>query len=111
MRRGTVVLVAAAGPYSRKPRPAVVVQAEEFANTESVVICPLTTHAVEAPLFRPQFEPGESSGLKQMSFAMVDKVYAIPRRNIGGTIGQLRPDQVALLDQALVTFLGLAPVS
>ena len=52
-----VVLVAVAGPYRRKPLPAVVVQAEEFANTEPVVIRPLTTHAVHTPLFRPRIDP------------------------------------------------------
>ncbi|SOD99982.1 type II toxin-antitoxin system PemK/MazF family toxin [Caenispirillum bisanense] len=111
MKRGAIVLVAGSGPYSRKPRPAVVVQAEEFGGTESIVVCPLTTHDVDAPLFRPSFAPGEASGLQQVSYAMVDKIYAIPRRNIGGVIGQLRGDQIAALDGALATFLGLAAAS
>jgi hypothetical protein len=42
MRRGHFVVVATSGDYG-KPRPALVVQSELFAELPSVVICPLTT--------------------------------------------------------------------
>ena len=42
MRRGQFVTVATSGDYG-KPRPALVVQSDLFAELPSVVICPLTT--------------------------------------------------------------------
>ena len=42
MRRGQFVVVATSGDYG-KPRPALIVQSELFAELPSVVICPLTT--------------------------------------------------------------------
>ena len=42
MRRGQFVVVATSGDYG-KPRPALVVQSDLFAELPSVVICPLTT--------------------------------------------------------------------
>ena len=40
MRRGQFVVVATSGDYG-KPRPALIVQSELFAELPSVVICPL----------------------------------------------------------------------
>jgi len=42
MRRGQFVVVATSGDYG-KPRPALVVQSDLFAELPSVAICPLTT--------------------------------------------------------------------
>ncbi|HEV3076187.1 MAG TPA: type II toxin-antitoxin system PemK/MazF family toxin, partial [Thermoanaerobaculia bacterium] len=44
MRRGSIVVVAAKGPYTGKPRPALVVQSDLFNPTHSsVTICPITS--------------------------------------------------------------------
>ncbi len=52
MRRGDVVVVAAAGDYG-KPRPAVVVQTDAFPETHpSVVICQMTSDVVNTQDFR-----------------------------------------------------------
>jgi mRNA interferase MazF len=48
MKRGDVVIVAAAGDYG-KMRPAVVVQTDAFPEThQSVVICQMTSDVVDA---------------------------------------------------------------
>src|ERR1017187_6373104 len=50
--RGDVVVCAAPGDYG-KPRPAVVVQSDLFNGTHaSVVVCLITSHLEDAPLFR-----------------------------------------------------------
>ena len=44
MKRGTIVVVAAPGAYTGKPRPAVVVQSDLFNPTHaSLTICPITS--------------------------------------------------------------------
>jgi len=51
MRRGDVVVVAAAGDYG-KPRPAVIVQSDAFPESHAyIVICQMTTDLVDAPDF------------------------------------------------------------
>ena len=51
MRRGDLVIVAASGDYG-KPRPAVVVQTDAVPATHtSVVICQMTSEAVDARIF------------------------------------------------------------
>ena len=60
LRRGDLVTVAAKGPYTSKPRPALVVQANEtLPYRESVTVCLLTTELLNAPIFRVRIEPSE----------------------------------------------------
>jgi mRNA interferase MazF len=72
MRRGDVVVVAAAGDYG-KPRPAVVVQTDAFPETHpSAVICQMTSDVVDAPDFRVAIEPNDKNGLRTRSQIMAD---------------------------------------
>ena len=54
MRRGEIVTVAVQGDYG-KPRPAVVIQSDWLAETESVLVCLLISTTREAPLFQRQW--------------------------------------------------------
>jgi len=52
LRRGDLVTVAAKGPCTGKPRPALIAQASEsLPHRDSVTICLLTSALIEAPLF------------------------------------------------------------
>ena len=54
MTRGSIAVVAAKGPYTGKPHPALVVQSDLFNPTHgSVTICPITSDCVDAPRSRP----------------------------------------------------------
>ena len=67
MRRGQFVIVATPGDYG-KPRPAIVVQSDLFAELPSVVICPLTSMLRDdADQFRLEVRPSKRNGLRQMS--------------------------------------------
>lgn len=108
MKRGDVVICAAPGDYS-KPRPAVVVQSDLFNGTHaSVVVCLITSHLEDAPLFRIPVPTGRTTGLKRESQVMVDKVLAIPRHKITGRAGALPAGVLKEVDQALRLWLELA---
>jgi mRNA interferase MazF len=67
MKRGDVVIVAAAGDYG-KPRPAVIVQTDGFPETHaSVVVCQMTSDIVDAPDFRVTVRPSEQNGLRALA--------------------------------------------
>ena len=107
MNRGDIVVSASPGDYG-KPRPALVVQSDLFNATHaSVVICPITTHLVEAPLFRLTIGPAPENGLKTQSQIMVDKVTAVRRTRMGRRIGGLSAGQMARVNHALRTWLDL----
>ena len=63
VRRGDLVTVALQGDYG-KPRPALVIQADQFVDLGSVVILPITSTLVDAPLLRPTVEPSPDNGLR-----------------------------------------------
>jgi mRNA interferase MazF len=108
MKRGDVVICAAPGDYG-KPRPAVVVQCDLFNGTHSsVVVCLITSHLEDAPLFRIPVPNGRTTGLKRQSQVMVDKVIAIPRNKITGLTGALPAGALKEVDHALRLWLELA---
>jgi len=54
--RDAIVVIAAKGAYTGKPRPAVIVQADLFNPTHSsLTLCPVTSDCVGAPLFRERY--------------------------------------------------------
>jgi mRNA interferase MazF len=108
MRRGDLVIVAAAGDYG-KPRPAVIVQTDAFPETNaSVVICQLTSKLVEAPDFRVAIDPSESNGLRARSQIMADRPVTVRRARIGQSIGRLNENDLGRLNAVLAFVLGLA---
>ena len=108
MRRGDVVIVAAAGDYG-KPRPAVVVQSDAFPATHaSVIICQMTTNIVEAPDFRVTIEPSAGNGLRSRSQVMADKPVTVRRSRIGQPVGRLGERDIGRLNIALAFAMGLA---
>ena len=108
MKRGDVVIVAAAGDYG-KPRPAVVVQTDAFPETyPSVVICQMTSDLVDAPDFRVTIEPNEKNGLRVRSQVMVDKPVTVRRERIGQLVGRLTSADTRRLNIALAFVMGLA---
>ena len=108
MKRGEVWTVAGGADYTGKPRPAVVIQDDDFAKTRSIMICLFTTDPTEAPLFRIRVEPSDENGLRESSALMVDKVTTIPRDKLGARIGRLEASDVLRMNQAILVFLGLA---
>jgi mRNA interferase MazF len=108
MKRGDVVIVAAAGDYG-KPRPAVVVQTDAFPETHpSVVICQMTSDVVDAPDFRITIEPNEENGLRTRSQVVADKPVTVRRERIGQLVGRLTDADVGRLNIVLAFVMGLA---
>jgi mRNA interferase MazF len=100
--------VAGGSDYAGKPRPAVIVQDDDFDATQSVTICVFTSDQTDAPLFRIPIEPSERNGLRTASKLMVDKLTTVPKSKIGSRIGRLDDEDIVRLNQAIVVFLGLA---
>ena len=109
MKRGDVVICIAPGDYG-KPRPAVVVQADLFTPTHhSVVVCPITSELVDAPLFRVGIQPTATNGLRKQSQVMVDKIIALRRDRIARRAGAIAHGDMTRIDAALQLWLGLGP--
>lgn len=108
MKRGEVWTLAGGKDYASKPRPAIIVQDDQYDATESITVVGLTSTAVDAPVVRPVVDPTESNGLRALSHLMVDKITTVPKRRLGRRLGVLSDDDIIRLDRAIVVFLGLA---
>lgn len=109
MKRGAIVVVAAKGAYTGKPRPALVVQSDLFNPThQSITLCPITSVCVDAPLFRIPLPPGQRTGLRSPSQIMVDKIVSVPRTSIDSEIGRCDEDELEAADDALRRWLSLS---
>lgn len=108
MKRGDVVLLVASGDLG-KPRPGVVVQADELGDTTtSILICPMSSDLSEFKRTRPIVEPSAGNGLHARSQIMTDKLNALRRNRIRGVLGALDDEAQGRLDTALLLVLGLA---
>ena len=106
IRRGDLVTIPVAGDYG-KPRPALVVQDDAFAELPSVVVLRITSDVHEWPLFRITVAPSQENGLRAVSQIMVDKPAAVPVAKLGRRIGRIETPLLAEVDQALARFLGV----
>jgi len=107
VKRGDLVTVALQGDYG-KPRPALVVQADRFAEVGSIVILPITSTLVDAPLLRLPVEPSSGNGLRAPSQIMLDKPMTVKADKIGPSFGQLDDATMVSVNRLLALFLGLA---
>jgi mRNA interferase MazF len=107
VRRGQFVTVVTAGAYG-KPRPALIVQSDLFAELPSVVICPLTTTLrTDADLFRLEVNPSPHNGLRERSQIAIDKITVVPAAKIGDVIGKADDALLLRVNRALALFLSI----
>ena len=90
--------VSGGAPYAGKPRPAVIIQEDRFAATNSITLCAFTTDPPEAPLLRMLVEPTDRNGLSVASRLMIDKVTTVPKTRLGKRIGKLHDEDIVRLD-------------
>lgn len=107
MKRGDVVLMVVPGDLGR-PRPGVVVQADELGDdTTTVLVCPLSSDVRPELRIRPIIGPDTDNGLLIASQIMTDKMLALKRDRIRGVIGHIDPHTREALDGAIIIVLGL----
>ena len=107
MRRGDLVTVAVQGDFG-KPRPALIVQADAFADHATVTVLLVSSAMVDAPLLRLTVAPDAANGLRRPSQIMIDKAMTIMRAKIGEAIGRLDGDAMLEVERRLAVFLGIA---
>lgn len=110
VKRGDIVV--AVHTDLGKPRPAVVVQSDKFiADALTVLICPLTSDITERLPLRPNVPSSTSTGLRERSQIMTDKILALRSDRIRSVLGSIDPKTLDELDRALLLVLGLTPDS
>ncbi len=107
MRRGDLVTIAVQGEFG-KPRPALVIQSDQFDAHATVTVLLVSSTLVEAPLFRLTVDPTPENGLRMRSQIMVDKAITVRRAKIGASFGRIGDATMVAVNRALALFLGFA---
>jgi mRNA interferase MazF len=107
VRRGDTILIVVPGELG-KPRPAVVVQADDVGSRRTVIVCPLSSSVEEATTLRPVIKPTNENGLRSNSQIMTDKITAVRRDRVRSVLGRVEPTDLERLEQAILFVLGLA---
>jgi mRNA interferase MazF len=107
MKRGEIITVAVQGDYG-KPRPAVVIQSDWLDDTDSVLVCLITTTRRDTPLYRLDLSANRETGLREPSQVMVEKIMAVRREKCGLPIGQMDAATLVSLGRMLALTIGIA---
>ncbi len=105
--RGDIVTIATQGDFG-KPRPALVIQADQFSEHPSVTVLPVTGTLIKAPLVRITIDPSPENGLNKTSQIMVDKALTLRRDKVGKSIGRIDAISMVEIERCLAVFLGIA---
>ena len=107
LQRGDFVTVALQGDFGKR-RPALVIQADAFADHATVTVLLVSSALVEAPLLRVTIMPTPANGLREASQIMIDKAMTVMRTKIGEAFGRLDADAIVEVERRLAVFLGVA---
>ncbi len=105
--RGDLVTISMQGDFG-KPRPALVIQANQFSENATLSVLPITSTLVNAPLLRVTVQPNADNGLQKPSQVMVDKVMTVKRQKVGQAFGCIDSDAMVEIERCLAVFLGIA---
>ncbi|MEI4482792.1 MULTISPECIES: type II toxin-antitoxin system PemK/MazF family toxin [unclassified Phyllobacterium] len=105
MRRGDLVTVAISGDFG-KPRPALIIQSDQFSGTGTLTVLLLSGTPVDAPLIRLTIQPTPGNGLRKASQIMVDKAMSVKRDKLGEPFGHLDDETMVSVNRSLALFLG-----
>jgi mRNA interferase MazF len=108
VKRGDVITAVLPGELG-KPRPAIIIETDRLAPTDSVLLCLVTSHVREnLQQRRILVEPSPTNGLRLRSQIQADKIYALRRSKCGERIGALNSAELEQLNEALALVIGLA---
>ena len=106
-RRGDLVTIALSGDFG-KPRPALILQADQFAGTATVTVLLVSSTLVEAPLLRVTVQPNGENGLRSPSQVMIDKAMTEKGDKLGQAFGRIDSAALLEIERCLAVFLGIA---
>jgi mRNA interferase MazF len=107
MTRGEFVTIAIQGDFG-KPRPALIIQANQFGDHTSVTVLPVTSTLIAAPLLRVTVQPSAENGLRKPSQVMIDKAMTVRREKVGQAFGHIDANVMVEVERCLAVFLGIA---
>jgi mRNA interferase MazF len=106
IKRGEIWSVLWVG-LANKPRPALVIQSEEFRTTDTDILALITSQENSSEYLRIPVKADSENGLLNDSFICLDKLMAIPISKLGEKFGTVSAEVMRKVDEHLIKILGL----
>ena len=108
MKRGDVVIATGPG-FGGKPRPNLIIQANEYLSLPTLSLLPITSDLTDPPsLLRIRIEPDEANGLREVSEVMVDIFVTTRPDKVHKHVGTLSAADLERIEDAMLLVLGFA---
>lgn len=107
MNRGNFVTIAMQGDFG-KPRPALVIQSDQFNEHATVTVLLVSSTLVDAPLLRVTVQPDKTNNMQKPSQVMVDKAMTVKRDKLGEAFGSADDEVMLEVGRCMAVFLGIA---
>ena len=108
MKRGDIVIATGPG-FGGKPRPNLVVQANDYLVLPTLILLPITSELADPPsLLRIRLAPDETNGLREVSEVMTDIPYTTRPDRVRQRIGELARQDMDRVEDAMLLVLGFA---
>ncbi len=107
MKRGDIYTAATGNGCGSKPRPVLVIQADEFRMIAKTLVILIGSPVEGAEAVRVRVEPSETNNLRTASEIMVDAMLPVEPEQFGRFVGRLSAAEMRRVENALLTFLGI----
>lgn len=108
MKRGDIVIATGPG-FGGKPRPNLVIQADDYLSLPTLILLPITSDLADPPsLLRVRVEPDEANGLRDVSDVMTDVPITTRPDKVHQHAGTLSPEDMERVEDAMLLVLGFA---
>ena len=91
-----------------KPRPALLIQSDQFNQHATLTVLLVSSSLVEAPLLRVTVQPTDKNRLQKLSQVMIDKAMTVKRDKLGEAFGSASDEVMLEIGRCLAVFLGIA---
>ncbi len=106
MRRGELRTAATGHGFGSKPRPVLILQAEEYRDSGLILTAGITGQLALGSRLRPRLLPTPGNGLRKESDVMVDLILPVPHDKFDKLIGMLDAADMIRVENALLIILG-----
>lgn len=107
MKRGDVVIAGERGSFAGKPRPWLVLQADDFLDDPFSITVAMISTMADAALFRVSISPNATNGLEEASFVLADKIITLRATLVSRIAGSIDRSCMIQVENAVRMWLDL----
>lgn len=107
LKRGDIFTAATGSGFGGKPRPVLIVQADDYCASPRIIVALIESPVPNPPSTRLSIAPSQLNGLAKPSEIAVDLLVTVPWDKFGTHVGEASRYDMQRVDRAMLALLGL----